>query len=55
MSETKKRNAHLPEFKVKEVGLEAVRGVKTVSQSDSPGVRGPPATRFTAVARCWCT
>ena len=31
MSETKKRNTHLPEFKAK-VGLEAVRGVKTVNQ-----------------------
>ena len=31
MSETKKRNNHLPEFKAK-VGLEAVRGVKTVNQ-----------------------
>jgi hypothetical protein len=31
MSETKKRNTHLREFKVK-VGLEAVRGVKTVHQ-----------------------
>ena len=31
MSETKKRNTHLPEFKAK-AGLEAVRGVKTVNQ-----------------------
>ena len=31
MSETKKRNTHLPEFKAK-VGLEAMRGVKTVNQ-----------------------
>jgi transposase len=31
MSESKKRNTHLPEFKAK-VGLEAVRGVKTVNQ-----------------------
>ena len=31
MSETKKRNTHLPEFKAK-VGLEAVPGVKTVNQ-----------------------
>ena len=31
MSETKKRNTHLAEFKAK-VGLEAVRGVKTVNQ-----------------------
>ncbi len=31
MRETKKRNTHLPEFKAK-VGLEAVRGVKTVNQ-----------------------
>jgi len=31
MNETKKRNTHLPEFKDK-VGLEAVRGVKTVNQ-----------------------
>ena len=31
MSETKKRSTHLPEFKAK-VGLEAVRGVKTVNQ-----------------------
>ena len=31
MSETKKRNTHLPEFKAK-VGLDAVRGVKTVNQ-----------------------
>ena len=31
MSETKKRNTHLPEFKAK-VGLEAVRGAKTVNQ-----------------------
>ena len=31
MNETKKRNTHLPEFKAK-VGLEAVRGVKTVNQ-----------------------
>ena len=31
MSETKKRNTHLPEFKAK-VGLEAERGVKTVNQ-----------------------
>ena len=31
MSETKKGNTHLPEFKAK-VGLEAVRGVKTVNQ-----------------------
>ena len=31
MSETKKRNVHLPEFKAK-VGLEAVRGVKTINQ-----------------------
>jgi len=31
MSETKKRNTHLPEFKAK-VGLEAVRGVMTVYQ-----------------------
>jgi transposase len=31
MSETNKRNTHLPEFKAK-VGLEAVRSVKTVNQ-----------------------
>jgi transposase-like protein len=31
MSETKKRNTHLAEFKVK-VCVEAVRGVKTVNQ-----------------------
>ena len=31
MSETKKRNTHLAEFKAK-VGLQAVRGVKTVNQ-----------------------
>jgi hypothetical protein len=31
MSETKKRNVHLPEFKVK-VGLEAVRGVMTINE-----------------------
>ena len=31
MSETKKRNTHLPEFKAK-VGLEAVRGAKTVNE-----------------------
>ena len=31
MSETKRRNVHLPEFKAK-VGLEAVRGVKTINQ-----------------------
>ena len=31
MSETKKRNVHLPEFKAK-VGLEALRGVKTINQ-----------------------
>ena len=31
MNEPKKRNTHLPEFKAK-VGLEAVRGVKTVNQ-----------------------
>ena len=31
MNETKKRKTHLPEFKAK-VGLEAVRGVKTVNQ-----------------------
>ena len=31
MSETKKRNTHLAEFKAK-VGLEAVRGVNTVNQ-----------------------
>lgn len=31
MTETKKRNTHLPEFKAK-VGLEAIRGVKTVNQ-----------------------
>ena len=31
MSETKKRNVHLPDFKAK-VGLEAVRGVKTINQ-----------------------
>ena len=31
MSETKKRNVHLPEFKAK-VGLEAVRSVKTINQ-----------------------
>ena len=31
MSETKKRNSHLPEFKAK-VGLEVVRGVKTINQ-----------------------
>ena len=31
MSESKKRNVHLPEFKAK-VGLEAVRGVKTINQ-----------------------
>ena len=32
MSETKKRKVHLPEFKAK-VGLEAVRGVKTINES----------------------
>ena len=31
MSESKKRKLHLPEFKAK-VGLEAVRGVKTINQ-----------------------
>jgi transposase-like protein len=31
MTETKKRNVHLPEFKAK-VGLEAVRGVKTINE-----------------------
>jgi transposase-like protein len=31
MSETKKRNVHLPEFKAK-VGLEAVRGVMTINE-----------------------
>lgn len=31
MSESKKRNVHLPEFKAK-VGLEALRGMKTISQ-----------------------
>ena len=31
MSETKKRNVHLPEFKAK-VGLGAVRAVKTINQ-----------------------
>ena len=31
MSETKKRNVHLPEFKVK-VGLEAVRGIMTIKE-----------------------
>ena len=31
MNEKKKRNTHLPQFKAK-VGLEAVRGVKTVNQ-----------------------
>lgn len=31
MSETKKRKVHKPEFKAK-VGLEAVRGVKTISE-----------------------
>jgi transposase len=32
MSEGKKRNVHKPEFKAK-VGLEAVRGVKTISET----------------------
>jgi len=31
MTETKKRHVHLPEFKAK-VGLEAVRGEKTINQ-----------------------
>ncbi|MSQ65307.1 MAG: transposase [Limnohabitans sp.] len=31
MTETRKRNVHLPEFKAK-VGLEAVRGVKTINE-----------------------
>ncbi len=31
MSETKKRKVHTPEFKAK-VGLEAVRGVKTINE-----------------------
>ena len=31
MSETKKRKVHTPEFKAK-VGLEALRGVKTINQ-----------------------
>ena len=31
MSETKKRKVHLPEFKAK-VGLEALRGVKTINE-----------------------
>ena len=31
MSETKKRNVHLPELKAK-VGLEAVRGVMTINE-----------------------
>ena len=31
MSETKKRKVHLPDFKAK-VGLEALRGVKTVNE-----------------------
>lgn len=31
MSERKKRTAHKPEFKAK-VGLEAVRGIKTISE-----------------------
>ena len=30
MTETRKRNVHLPEFKAK--GLEAVRGVKTINE-----------------------
>ncbi len=32
MSETKKRKVHLPDFKAK-VGLEALRGVKTINES----------------------
>ena len=31
MSESKKRKVHLPEFKAK-VGLEVVRGVKTINE-----------------------
>jgi len=31
MTETRRRNVHLPEFKAK-VGLEAVRGVKTINE-----------------------
>ena len=31
MTETRKRNVHLPELKAK-VGLEAVRGVKTINE-----------------------
>ena len=31
MTETRKRSVHLPEFKAK-VGLEAVRGVKTINE-----------------------
>ena len=31
MSETKKRKVHVPEFKAK-VGLEALRGVKTINE-----------------------
>lgn len=39
MSETNKRNTHLPEFKTK-VDIEAVHGIKTVTQiaqSITPG------------------
>ena len=31
MTDTRKRSVHLPEFKAK-VGLEAVRGVKTINE-----------------------
>ena len=31
MTDTRKRRVHLPEFKAK-VGLEAVRGVKTINE-----------------------
>ena len=43
MSETKKRNTHLPEFKAK-VGLEAVRGAKTVNEIAQPIFNTPKKT-----------
>ena len=53
MSETKKRKVHTPEFNAK-VGLEALRGVKTINQfGQDYDVHTPPVQiRPSALFRC---
>ncbi len=47
MREAKKRKVHTPEFKAK-VGLEALRGVKTIKAHSSPAKPSPGCSNVNA-------